>query len=225
MPLRRVNNIVFVTGSTGYIGKRLIPKLLAHNYKVTALSRESSVKNLPEGCTPVTGNALDSNSFRDKISPAETLIHLIGTSHPGPGKKEEFQKIDKVSIEEAVEAAKHAGIKHFIYLSVAHPAPVMEDYIEVRMYGEKLLRESGIDSTFVRPWYVLGPGHWWPYPFLPLIKLLEYLPFTRSGAKRLGFINIKQMLSALTHAVRNPPSGVRVIDVPEIKKIYARRGH
>jgi uncharacterized protein YbjT (DUF2867 family) len=221
----KVNNSVFVTGGTGYIGTRLIPKLLYHNFKVTALARESSLKNLPQGCTPVTGNALDRSSYMDKIAPAETMVHLIGTAHPGPGKKDEFEKIDKVSIEEAAAAAKLAGVKHFIYLSVAHPAPVMKDYIDVRVYGENLLRESGMSATFIRPWYVLGPGHYWPYPLVPAVKLFEFIPFLRKSAKRLGFINIKQMLASLTHAVRNPPSGIRVIEVPEIKKIYARRGH
>ena len=39
---------------------------------------------------------------------------------------------------------------------------MIQAYIEVRSEGESLLRSSGIPATIVRPWYVLGPAHWWP---------------------------------------------------------------
>jgi uncharacterized protein YbjT (DUF2867 family) len=59
----------------------------------------------------------------------------------------------------SVSAASKAGIQHFIYVSVAHPAPVMKAYIAARSEAESLLKQSGLNSTILRPWYVLGPGH------------------------------------------------------------------
>jgi len=51
----------------------------------------------------------------------------------------------------------------FIYVSVAHPAPVMSDYIAARLEAEALLRDSGMKVTILQPWYVLGraaAGRW-----------------------------------------------------------------
>src|SRR5581483_3975387 len=107
---------VFVTGATGYIGRALCPALLARGHAVRALVRGESWKTLPAGIVSVHGDALDPATYRDKIAPATTFVHLVGTPHPGPGKAREFRNVDLVSIEAAVAAAKHAGVRHFVYL-------------------------------------------------------------------------------------------------------------
>ena len=153
---------VFVTGGTGYIGRVLIERLLADGRMVRALARPGSERRLPAGCQNVLGDALDGETYRQQIAPSDTFVRLVGVAHPGPGKKQQFHDIDLKSIECAVAAAEFAGIRHFIYVSVAHPAPVMHDFIAVRMQGEELIRRAGLNATVVRPWYVLGPGHRWP---------------------------------------------------------------
>ena len=95
--------------------------------------------------------------------PATTFVQLVGVSHPSPAKAAEFRSIDLVAGSEAIAAAVFAGIQHLIYVSVAHPAPMMKAYIAVRAECEALIRESGLNATILRPWYVLGPGHRWPY--------------------------------------------------------------
>ena len=72
-----------------------------------------------------------------------------------------------------------AGVQHIVYVSVAQPAPVMRDYVAARHEGEGLVRDSKIPATILRPWYVLGPGHRWPYLLLPVYALLEAVPATR----------------------------------------------
>src|SRR5437879_5093109 len=123
---------VFITGGTGYMGRRLISRLLEHGHEIRALVRPGSENKLPSGCRPVVGNALDGASYRSQILPADTFVQLVGVVHPSPAKAEQFRKIDLVAGLEAVESAKSAGMRHFVYLSVAHPAPVMKAYIAVR---------------------------------------------------------------------------------------------
>jgi uncharacterized protein YbjT (DUF2867 family) len=108
-------------------------------------------------------------------------------------------------------------VQHFIYVSVAQPAPVMKAYIEVRSACEVMIRQSGMNATILRPWYVLGPGHRWPYAILPVYWVMEFLPATRNGARRLGLVTLEQMTCALVHAVENPPRRVRIVEVPEIR--------
>ena len=93
---------VFITGGTGYIGSRLIPRLLAGGHKVSALVRPESQGKLPVGCEAVSGNALDAASYRDRIRPATTLVQLVGVPHPSPAKAAQFRSIDLVAGREAV---------------------------------------------------------------------------------------------------------------------------
>ncbi len=158
---------VFITGGTGYMGSRLIPRLLARGHKVSALVRSQSHGKLPAGCEPVAGNALDASTYRDRIKPATTFVQLVGVPHPSPTKGAQFRSIDLVAGREAVAAAVFAGVEHFVYVSVAQPAPMMKAYLEVRAECEAALRESGLQATILRPWYVLGPGHRWPYVLIP----------------------------------------------------------
>ena len=167
---------VFLTGGTGYMGSRLIPLLVSRGHRVRALVRQGSEVKLPQGCEIVFGNALAGESYVQDIVGADTFVQLVGVAHPGPSKKEQFIEIDQRSALGAIAAAKHAGIQHFVYVSVAHPAPAMQDYIAARTRCEEALLASGLNATILRPWYVLGPGHRWPYTLVPFYWLARQIP-------------------------------------------------
>jgi uncharacterized protein YbjT (DUF2867 family) len=92
----------------------------------------------------------------------------------------------------------------------------MHAYIAVRTEGEELLRRRGLNATILRPWYVLGPGHWWPYALMPVYAVARLIPSMREGAVRLGLVTHAQMLDALVSAVERPAVGIRIVEVPEI---------
>ena len=198
----------FLSGATGYLGCPLTADLVSAGFDVHALTRPKSIRRLPLGCTPVLGDALNAESFVDAIPTGATFIHLTGVAHPSPAKAAEFRKIDQVSFEASLAAALAARSKHFIYVSVAHPAPVMHAYIAVRRECEARLEASGLNATILHPWYILGPGHRWPYAIIPFYKLAEHIPAWRESALRLGLVTRDQMLAALCHAARNPPNGI-----------------
>jgi uncharacterized protein YbjT (DUF2867 family) len=214
---------IFITGGTGYIGRRLIPILLSRGHRVTALVRPGSEGKLPEGCAAVSGDALEARSFAGHIAPADTFVQLVGVPHPSPAKATQFESIDFASAAASIQAARPAGISHFVYLSVAQPAPAMQAYVAARARAEALLRKSEMNATILRPWYVLGPGHRWPYLFLPAYWLAERIPATRDTARRCGLVTIAQMVAALTRAVEDPAPGVRVVEVPQIREAARER--
>jgi uncharacterized protein YbjT (DUF2867 family) len=143
----------------------------------------------------------------------------VGTPHPSPAKAKEFQQVDLPSIRATVTAAQHVKISHLVFVSVAQPAPVMRAYLEVRASGEAMIGEAHLTATVLRPWYILGPGHWWPVALLPIYKIMELLPSTRASAQRLGLVTLNQMVQALVYAVENPPTRdtIRIVDVPGIR--------
>jgi uncharacterized protein YbjT (DUF2867 family) len=210
---------VFVTGGTGYIGSRLLAALAARGHRVRALARPGSVARLPSGCEPVVGDALVAASYAADVPPADTFVQLVGVPHPNPAKAAQFRSIDLASALAGIQAASEGGVRHFVYVSVAQPAPVMRAYVETRAEVEAMLRASGLNATIVRPWYVLGPGHWWPYALVPGYWLARAFPPTREMAMRLGLVTVAQMVNALVAAVENPASGVRIVDVPAIRAV------
>lgn len=212
---------VFVTGATGYVGRALIPALLARGHRVRALCRAASAARVPPGAEVIVGDALVASSFAPAVAPADTLVHLVGTPHPSPAKAASFRAIDLVSAHAALDAALESGVRHFVYVSVAQPAPVMRAYIEVRQAVEARIRASGMAATIVRPWYVLGPGHRWPYVLLPVYAVLARVPATRDSAQRLGLVTLAQMVAALVASIERGPDGERVLNVPDIRAARA----
>ena len=96
----------------------------------------------------------------------------------------------------------------------------MHEYVAARIEGEAAIDEAGLTATILRPWYVLGPAHWWPVVLIPVYAIGELLPSTRESARRLGLVSVAQMVRALVVAVESPPpEGMRrVVEVPEIRR-------
>jgi uncharacterized protein YbjT (DUF2867 family) len=210
---------IFVTGGTGYVGRALVPALLARGHHVAVLARAESIGAVPAGASAVAGNALDETTFATAIRPGATLVHLVGTPHPNPSKAAEFERVDLASIRASIAAAKLADVAHLVYVSVAQPAPAMHAYVAARAAGEAAIREAGLTATVLRPWYVLGPGHWWPLVLAPVYQLAEWLPATRATARRLGLVTQAQMVGALVQAIERPPTArsMRIVQVPGIR--------
>jgi len=212
---------VFLTGATGFMGQRLSRELLHRGHLVRGLVRPGSESRLQPGCEGVTGDPLDAATYRDQVAPADTFVQLVGVSHPSPAKAAQFRKIDLVAAKAGVAAATSAGVGQFLYVSVAHPAPMMHEYIAVRTEAEQAIGEAGLNATILRPWYVLGPGRRWPLVLLPAYWLMEALPSTRESARRLGLVTLSQMIAAMVDAVEHPATGIRVLEVPAIRSCGA----
>jgi uncharacterized protein YbjT (DUF2867 family) len=172
------------------------------------------------------GNALEAASVQPALDEATTLVHLTGAPKPAPWKGKQFPAVGQVSLNASLEAARRAGIAHLVYVSVAHPAPVMRAYIAVRRECEQAIRNSGLSATILRPWYVLGEAHWWPLGLLPFYRLAEAFPPSRPAALRLGLLWRDEMVRGLIWAVENRPASnpaVRILSVPDIRALAAEK--
>jgi uncharacterized protein YbjT (DUF2867 family) len=202
--------VIFVTGGTGYLGRPLVERLVARGHGVRVMARRGSEGKVPRGAEVVAGYELEG---------VDTVVHLVGVPRPSPWKGPQFRAVDLPLALKSIEAARVACVPHFVYVSVAHPAPIMRAYIEVRMECERALVASAMAHTILRPWYVLGPGHLWPHALRPFYALGELVPAWGEGARRLGLVTHAQMIGALQWAVENPPAdGARVMGVPEIRQ-------
>ena len=213
---------VVVIGSTGYLGSRLIPRLIERGHTVAAVVRTGSHATPVPGCRVVQANPLDPASLTPHLHARDTVVQLVGAPKPAPWKGPQFRAVDLVAGRASIDAAQAAAVEHFIYVSVAHPAPIMKDYIAVRRECEARLGAARLRATILRPWYILGPGHWWPVVLQPAYRLMEMVPSTHDAARRLGLVTVHDMLTALVWSIEHPPESIRVIEVPEIRRLGGR---
>lgn len=192
--------------------------LIQRGHTVIALARSGSQTKLPAGCRVVLGDALDPQTYLAQVPPHCIFVHLVGVAHPSPRKAQQFITVDLASVRASLSAASHA--EHFVYVSVAQPAPVMRAFVRARQAAEQLIVQSQRNVTILRPWYVLGPGHRWPLLLLPLYWLFERLSHTVANARRLGLLTLGQMLNALIYAVEQAAPGQEIYDVPRIRALF-----
>ena len=137
---------VFIAGGTGYMGQSLIRTLAGTRPRGagSGASRvgEEASRGLHSGSWQC---ARWQRAMPNQIAPADTFVQLVGVAHPSPAKAAEFRQVDLPSGLGAIAAAKSAGIRHFVYLSVAHPAPMMHAYIAVRSECEAAIESAGLE--------------------------------------------------------------------------------
>lgn len=210
---------VFITGATGYIGTRLIKDLLANGHPVVALVRKGSEHKVPAGAAVVVGNPFDAATFQHAVPKDSVFVQLLGVAHPSPKKAQQFKEIDLRSVKASADAAASAGVHHFVYVSVAMaPGRLMYAYQQVRKEGETYCLGKKLNCTFIRPWYVLGPGHWWPVLLFPFYGLAELVPSWKKQARSRALVTIRQMLDALLGAIESNPQPLRILEIKDIRK-------
>ena len=98
------------------------------------------------------------------------------------------------------------------------PSKLMAEYQAVRKEGEEYCKSKYLNCTFIRPWYVLGPGHFWPVLLLPLYGIAEIIPSLQKRARSMAFVTIGQMLRTLITAVEADPLPLRIMEIRNIRK-------
>jgi uncharacterized protein YbjT (DUF2867 family) len=104
--------LVFVTGGTGYVGRHVVPQLLARGHRVRLLVRRGSESKSPPGAEVLVGNPFDRTAIAPAIAPADTFLQLVGVPHPSPSKARQFTDIDLQSALESIAAARASTIAH-----------------------------------------------------------------------------------------------------------------
>lgn len=215
---------IFITGGSGYMGIRLIKILLEKNYSVVALVRKGSEHKVPAGAVTLVGNPFDPATFEQQIPPGSIFVQLLGVAHPSPKKAKQFKEIDLKSVKASADVAAKAGVSKFIYVSVAMaPSKIMQAYQQVRKEGEEYCLNKKLQCTFIRPWYVLGPGHWWPILLYPFYGLAEIIPSWRKQARAKALVIISQMLRTLMTAIEDDPVWLRIYEIKDIRKSFSKK--
>ena len=148
--------MILVTGATGYVGGRLVPRLLEKGYKVRCLARdESRLKDRWEGVEVIQGDVLDKESLINKFNGIETAYYLI---HSMSGDSE-FSKTDIIAAENFAQAAEVQNVKRIIYLGgLGSSEEKLSRHLSSRVQTGEALRKFNVPVTEFRAGVIVGSG-------------------------------------------------------------------
>lgn len=148
---------VLVTGATGYVGSRLVPRLLPH-YRVRCLVRDASRLDdaIRDQVEVAQGDVMHSHTLTKCLEGVDVAFYLIH----GMGYGADFQKKDRLAAENFVAAAKEAGVSRIIYLGGLgdDDDPGLSPHLRSRHEVGEIFLASDIPSIELRASVVLGPG-------------------------------------------------------------------
>jgi len=204
---------VLVTGATGYIGGRLVPRLLEAGYRVRCLARDPArlqgrpwlgqVELLP-------GDCLRPETLSPAMAGVDAAFYLVHSMAGG----RDFEQRDVLAARNCARAAKAAGVKRIIYLGgLGDAESELSEHLRSRQETGVVLRESGVPVTEFRAAVIVGSGS---LSFEIIRYLTERLPVMicpRWLYTRAQPIAIRNVLDYLVAALDTPESTGRVIEI------------
>jgi uncharacterized protein YbjT (DUF2867 family) len=148
--------MILVTGATGYVGGRLVPRLLEKGYKVRAIARDPSrLKNRWDGVEIVQGDVLNKDSLQNVFKDVDTAYYLIHSM----GGEGEFSKTDIRAAENFAGTAEERGVKRIIYLGgLSSSEEQLSKHLSSRLQTGETLRKFGVPVTEFQAGVIVGSG-------------------------------------------------------------------
>jgi uncharacterized protein YbjT (DUF2867 family) len=204
---------VLVTGATGYIGGRLVPRLLEAGFRVRCLVRDPArLQGRPwVGQAEVAaGDCLRADTLPPALQGVEVAFYLVHSMAGG----RDFEQRDVLAARNFAAAAKAAGVQRIIYLGgLGDPDTALSEHLRSRQETGAVLRETGVPVTEFRAPVIVGSGS---LSFEIIRYLTERLPVMicpRWLYTRVQPIAIRNVLDYLVAALDTPASTGRIIEI------------
>jgi uncharacterized protein YbjT (DUF2867 family) len=209
---------ILVAGATGYIGRRLVARLLAAGHSVRALVRDPlrARHQLPGACTLVRGDVLEPDSLGPALAGVEVayyLVHSMGSGEFG------FEARDRTAAANFGAAARANGVRRIIYLGgLGRDDGPLSSHLRSRQEVGAVLARSGVPTTEFRAAIIVGAGS---ASFQMVRDLVEHLPVMicpRWITTRCQPIAIDDVIAYLVNCLDAPATVGRVLEIggPEV---------
>ena len=204
---------VLVTGATGYIGGRLVPRLLAGGYRVRCLVRDPGRlqgRSWRDAVEVAAGDVLRAESLPAAMHGVSVAYYLVHSMGGGSG----FHERDMDAARNFAASAAAAGVARIIYLGgLAEATPGLSEHLRSRQQTGDALREAGVPLTEFRAGVIVGSSS---LSFEMIRYLTERVPVMvcpRWVYTRTQPIGIDEVLEYLAAALEVPASSGRIIEV------------
>ena len=245
---------VLVTGATGFVGRALVPALIAAGHEVAATVRQTAAPSLVDGVTVhMVADIGPDTDWAGALRCVDAVVHLAGRAHimseRAADPQAEFSRINAAGTECLARAAAAAGVKRFVLMSTVKvmggetrdapfcetDTPAPEDaYGASKLAAEQALLaiagESGLQPVILRPPLVYGPGV--KGNVLSLLKLCRLAPPLPLAAidNRRSLIFVGNLVDAVVVCLENPAAGGQTFFVRDgedlsTPDLFRRVGH
>ncbi|WP_427133168.1 SDR family oxidoreductase [Pseudarthrobacter sp. S9] len=191
---------VLVTGATGYIGGRLVPRLLEAGHTVKVLVRTpAKIAGVPwlDDVEVIQSSLDDGEALRGALDGVDVLYYLVHSMAAGPG----FEAKENAMARIAATAAADAGVGRIVYLGGLHPADAeLSTHMRSREAVGKVFLDSPVDAVVFQAGVVIGSGSASFEMIRHLTETLPVMPAPSWVKNRIEAIAVRDVLYYLVAA-------------------------
>ncbi|WP_184234319.1 SDR family oxidoreductase [Conyzicola lurida] len=203
---------VLVTGASGYIGGRLVPRLLEAGYEVRVSVRDPQrLRDYPwaDKVEIVTADLTDADAVRSAVRDIDVLYYLVHAMGAGG----DFEKSESVAATVVADAAAQAGVSRIVYLGGLHPDGPLSPHLRSRAEVGRILLASGVPTVALQAGTVIGSGSASFEMIRHLTDVLPYMPAPKWVRNFIQPIAVRDVLYYLVEAAELPPEVNRTFDI------------
>ncbi|GAB3268202.1 SDR family oxidoreductase [Arthrobacter pigmenti] len=211
--MEKDDDVVLVTGATGYIGGRLVPRLLDAGHRVRVLVRSpEKLRDVPWGqdVEIVQGDLTDQDSTAAACQSVSTLYYLVHAMGSGGG----FEQREAETARTVARAAEQSSVRQIVYLGGLHPASgQLSEHLRSRKAVGDVLLDSTVPTVVFQAGVVIGSGSASFEMIRHLSDVLPVMPAPRWVKNRIEPISVRDVLHYLVGALSLPPDVNRAFDI------------
>ncbi|MET1019882.1 MAG: NAD(P)H-binding protein, partial [Microterricola sp.] len=204
---------VLVTGATGYIGGRLVPRLLDAGHRVRVLARSADkLMDVPwrDRVEVVEGDLLDPGDVTSACEGCDVVVYLVHSLSASGS----FEETELQTARNLADAALAAGVRRIVYLGGLHPdSEQLSRHLRSRAAVGELFLGSGVPTIALQAGIVIGSGSASFEMIRHLTEVLPYMPAPRWVRNRVQPIAVRDVLHYLLGAVTAEGDVNRTFDI------------
>jgi uncharacterized protein YbjT (DUF2867 family) len=203
---------VLVTGATGYVGGRLVPKLLERGHDVRVIVRDHHrLDDVPwrDAVDIVQGDLVDPAAVARAVEGRDVVYYLVHSMSSAG----DFEKIERQVATTMAREARTAGVKRIVYLGGLHPEGPLSRHLGSRKEVGDILLSSGVPTIALQAGVIIGSGSASFEMIRHLTEVLPYMPAPKWVRNFIQPIAIRDVLHYLVASAELPPSINRAFDI------------
>ncbi len=210
--LSDTNELIALTGASGYIGSRMLDRLREKGFRIRCLSRNPQhlQHRIDENIEAAHGDAQDYESLTKALKGVHTAFYFIHSM----AAEGDFEKLDRIAAENFSKAANECGVARIIYLGgIINKEEALSSHLKSRLEVGDILRNSGVQTIEMRASIVIGSGS---ISFEMVRSLVERLPVMitpRWVSVKAQPIAVNDLLEYLCASIDLPGADNKIIEV------------